>query len=91
MVEELAVNEIAFERNKAARLSASPPRPLSLEEITTAGMRNGATHITTRRLLEQLNADPIATDPKLEALDLSEQRTGGLWELSQLRTAGRNS
>ncbi len=91
VVEELAVNEIAFERNKAARLSASPPRPLSLEEITTAGMRNGATHITTRRLLEQLNADPIATDPKLEALDLSEQRTGGLWELSQLRTAGRNS
>lgn len=81
-IEQLAVNEIAYERRKAAQLDSTPrqePRPI--HQVVAQALRSGATHITTRRLLEQTGLSATPDAAVLDTLDSPSGRIGGLWEL----------
>ena len=84
----LAVDEIAYEEEKAARMST--PAPNTQKHISTIAREarlKGATHITTRRLLEQLNLDAPKHDPALRLLAQSRSPSG-LWDLRTLSSNG---
>lgn len=82
VIEGLSVNEIAYEQAKAVQLSSPERRRRrSVEEIVRRAVSNGASHITTRRLMEQANLDPTAATETLRKLEVSGRRVGGLWEL----------
>ncbi|MFC7595777.1 DUF1152 domain-containing protein [Terrabacter sp. GCM10028922] len=84
----LAVDEIAYEEDKAGRLRATvEAHPKHVSTIAAEAIGKGATHITTRRLLEQLNVAALDDDPVRGQLAASSSRFAGLWDLVGLDSA----
>lgn len=87
-IDHLTVNEIEFERAKAAQLlSPTLSTSLSLTEALQEAIRNGASHITSRRLLEQLGVASSADQATLDNLRSHAERVGGLWDVHSLVTS----
>lgn len=85
----LAVDEIAYEEDKAARLNPAPQNAAKrISTIARTAVSRGATHITTRRLLEQLSLGAEDGDPALEHLTQSRSPSG-LWDLRSLNSNAR--
>lgn len=88
-MDRLSVNEIAYERTKAAQLLSSTPSPgRSVSATIEDAIRNGASHITSRRLLEQLGVPRSADQFQLDALASQAKRVAGLWILNSMRGKG---
>lgn len=79
IMRNIAVDELDYERTRAAQRSARPPVAMSSFEIAQASIERGASFITTRRLLEATNADC----PHFEAARVDGL---GLWLLDALVT-----
>lgn len=85
VIEGLTVNEIAYERAKAARGNAhrhSAPRLAS--DVASEAIANGATHITTRRLEEACGQCSIEAVGVRASPGESVTGVAGLWPLSTL-------
>lgn len=83
VIERMAVNEIAYETDRAAHLRARGRRaPVPIQQIAETARKNGATHITTRRLVEQADLTLPPDDASLRQFELYARRVGGLWELA---------
>lgn len=84
-IDHLPANEIAYERAKAEHLlSPTLSSSHSLLETAEEAIRNGASHITSRRLLEQLGVARSADKAILDDLRSHAERVAGLWDLKSL-------
>jgi hypothetical protein len=72
----IAVNELDYERARAGRHNA-PEKPITIRAFADASRAAGATHATTRRLLEATGTDPSSfSGARVDGL--------GLWALDHL-------
>lgn len=75
VVRRVAVNELNYERQRSDRRNSAPPTALAT--FAEASRAAGATHATTRRIVEATRSDPSDWPPvRVEGL--------GLWSLDRL-------
>lgn len=83
-IERHAVNEIAYERAKAASSSSPAEMSRTARQVATAAINNGATHVTSRRLMEQMGVDHSDEQQLMRQLTTPASRVAGLWHLEAL-------
>lgn len=83
VIGKLAVNEIEYERAKARQVAdrSGGPGIRPLEQVVIEALEAGATHITTRRLLEHTGVRSREDIPDLPGFPGAMTRVGGLWRL----------
>lgn len=83
IVDRLAVDEIAYEEAKASEPVWANSRARDIAQA----LASGATHVTTRRLLELTAERPENEQDFLERLAATRLRVGGLWPIESLQNA----
>lgn len=77
IIRGITVDELDDERRRARERREVPPRTVAAADVANAGLARGASHITTRRLLETTSGDvPSYEAARFEGL--------GLWALDAL-------
>ncbi|NYI75584.1 DUF1152 domain-containing protein [Nocardioides panzhihuensis] len=77
IIRTIAVDELDYERRRARQRREEQPPPLAAAELARAGLARGASHITTRRLLDATSGDvPSYESARFEGL--------GLWALDAM-------
>lgn len=77
IIRTLAVDELDYERRRARQRREDPPPAATAADLARAGLARGASHITTRRLLDATSWDvPSYESARFEGL--------GLWALDAL-------
>ena len=84
-IDHISTNEIAYERTKAEQLrSPTLNQTRSVSDVVQEAIQHGASHITTRRLLEQIGATRSEDQAQLDRLRPHAERVGGLWILNSM-------
>ncbi|MFD7075994.1 DUF1152 domain-containing protein [Nocardioides sp. NPDC059952] len=77
IIRGITVDELDYERRRARERREIPPRTVTAADIANASLARGASHITTRRLLEATSGDvPSYESARFDGL--------GLWALEAL-------